>query len=112
MNLSESRATVLKNMIGILLIAAGLSLTFATNLALAKRSGGDDSRSELYGIVQERPQKALRGQWVISGRSFTPDSGTEFDETQGPLRVGSCAKVQVRNGRVHEIDSEPMQDCQ
>ncbi len=112
MKLSKCRTIVFKNIISVLLIATGVSLAVAPDRALAKRSGGDGNRSEFYGIVQERPQKELRGQWVIGGRRYMPDSETEFDETQGPLRVGTCAKVQMRNDRVHEIDSEPMQDCQ
>jgi hypothetical protein len=54
----------------------------------------------------------LQGEWVIGGRTFKTGAGTEFDEAEGRLTAGSCAKVEVRSGRVHEIDSEPMSDCQ
>ena len=93
-------------------ITAGLSMSLIPGPALAKRSGGDEERSEYYGLVQERPYDGQQGEWVIGGRTFIADQGTEFDEAEGPLREGSCAKVQMRNGRVHEIDSEPMHDCQ
>ena len=51
------------------------------------------------------------GTWVFGGRSVTTDRATEFDETEGRLTVGRCAKIDIRNGRVHEIDSEPASDC-
>jgi hypothetical protein len=53
----------------------------------------------------------MQGDWVIGGRTFTADAGTEFDQADGELKVGGCAKVHLRNGRVHEIDSEPMENC-
>jgi len=48
---------------------------------------------------------------VIGGRTYNADAGIEFDQTEGKLAVGSCAKVHIRGGRVHEIDSEPMRNC-
>ena len=87
--------------------------TFAsltTGLAQAKQ-GRDENRLEYYGIVEKRPQEGMQGEWTIGERVFITDNSTEFDETEGPLTEGSCAKVHIRNGRIHEIDSEPMQDC-
>jgi len=95
----------------VFIFTIALSLFIATDAVLAK-GGGGDNRSDFYGIVQERPEKQLQGAWVIGGRTFTADAGTEFDQSEGQVTVGSCAKVHVRNGRVHEIDSEPMRDCQ
>jgi len=43
--------------------------------------------------------------------SVTADRSTEFDEVEGRFAVGRCAKVDLRNGRVHEIDSGPASDC-
>lgn len=94
-----------------------LAFTFALTLitgpeeARARRGGTDDNRFEFYGVVQSLPAKGLRGVWVIAGRTVTADSGTEFDQVEGKLAVGRCAKVHIRNGRVHEIDSEPMRNC-
>lgn len=76
---------------------------------LAKR-GGDQIRSTVYGVVEARPE-TLVGRWVIGGRVFIADGATEFDQSEGPLRVGTCAKVHLRDGFVHEIDSEPMRNC-
>jgi hypothetical protein len=103
---------VLENKTSALFIAACLLMPLPADLALAKRGGGDENRSEYYGIVQARPHNGRQGEWVIGGRTFIVDQGTEFDETEGLLSVGRCTKVHVRNGHVHEIDSEPKQDCQ
>lgn len=78
--------------------------------AFAKRRG-DDSRSRFYGIIQVRPASGLHGEWMIGGRTFITDSRTEFNQSEGALAPGSCAKVDIRSGRVHEIDSEPMRNC-
>jgi hypothetical protein len=88
-----------------------LMLVVAPDMVVAKRGGDGDNRSEFYGIVQARPENALQGEWVIGGRTFRADVGTEFNQSEGLLRVGSCAKVHLRDGRVHEIDSEPMRNC-
>ncbi len=95
-----------------LIFTIALPLFIATDIILAKGSGDNDNRSEFYGIVEERPEKRLQGDWVIGRLAFTADAGTEFDQSDGQLTIGSCAKVHVRNGRVHEIDSEPMRNCQ
>lgn len=91
--------------------ALTLSLLTGPDQAQARRGGTDDNRSEFYGIVQSLPAKGLRGEWVISGRIIIADTGTEFDQVEGKLAVGRCVKVHIRNGRVHEIDSEPMRNC-
>lgn len=77
--------------------------------ALAKK---DDDRDRLrfYGWVEVMPE-GLHGTWVIGGQQVTTNPRTEFDQADGPLVVGGCAKVDIRGGLVHEIDSEPLQDC-
>jgi hypothetical protein len=47
----------------------------------------------------------------IGGFAVTTNPATRFDQLDGPLAVGGCAKVDIRNGLVHEIDSEPLEDC-
>lgn len=76
-------------------------------------SGKDDGRErvEFYGVIESRPVGALHGKWQIGGRSFTVNAATQFDQTEGDLAVGSCAKVELRDGQVHELDSEPRHDC-
>ena len=95
---------------GIVFVAAVACLGMA-QIALAKSDKRFDGRTEFYGIIQEKPSTGFHGKWVIGGRAVISDSRTEFDQADGPLVVGGCAKVHIRNGRVHEIDSEPMHDC-
>jgi hypothetical protein len=65
-------------------------------------------------LVQSRPI-GLLGEWTIGDLVFLANNDTEFDFDEGPLTVGSCAKVRyfTRNGvRIaDEIDSEPQRDC-
>jgi hypothetical protein len=111
MSYSVNEPKIFKAMMNVLIIMIALPLFIVTDTVLAK-GGGDNNRSEFNGIVQERPEKELQGVWVIGGRTFTADAGIEFDQSEGQLTVGSCAKVHIRNGRVHEIDSEPLRNCQ
>ena len=108
MRLSGKQPVVAKVIMTALIVA----IFSAPQMALAKRGSDEKQRSSVYGIVSERPEGRLHGVWVVGGVTFTTDAGTEFDQSDGELKVGSCAKVDVRNGRVHEIESEPMRDCQ
>lgn len=92
---------------------AGVALLAALLLSptiLAAKDGEGRDRQRFYGRVEVRPE-TLQGTWVIGGREVTTSPQTEFDQTDGPLEVGACAKVELRNGIVHEIDSEPDRDC-
>ena len=75
--------------------------------ALAKN---DENRVRFYGLIEQRPE-ALHGTWVIGGRVLITNQQTEFEQEEGPLQIGGCAKVDIRNGRVHEIDSESPSNC-
>ena len=77
----------------------------------AKRGSDDESRKIFIGVIQSIPSSGLQGEWIIGGQTFSTASGTEFDQTDGSLTVGGCAKAEFKNGVVHEIDSEPMSDC-
>jgi hypothetical protein len=77
----------------------------------ARREGGDEIRERFSGTIEARPGEGLHGTWVIGGVTVVTSPDTEFDETEGALAVGGCAKVEVRNGRVHEIDSDPPGAC-
>ena len=83
--------------------AAGLS-----NFGEARDDTKD--RVRFYGWVESMPEGML-GTWIIGGQTFVAGPGTEFDEVDGPLKVGGCAKVDIRGGALHEIDSEPHHDC-
>ncbi|MEW6490144.1 MAG: hypothetical protein AB1578_19835 [Thermodesulfobacteriota bacterium] len=89
-------------------IAVALALSFvAPGPAEAK---DDRDRTRFYGWVESMPE-GFHGTWLIGGRQVTTSPQTQFDQTDGPLRVGGCAKVDVRGAVVHEIDSEPPEDC-
>ena len=70
----------------------------------------DESRVRFYGWIEAMPD-GLHGTWQVGGRTLTTGPGTEFNQTEGTLVVGGCAKVDIRGGMVHEIDSEPTSDC-
>lgn len=74
------------------------------------RRGDGGARARFHGWVEKMPE-GLHGAWVIGGRQVTTNPRTEFDQVEGPLRIGGCAKVELRGGAVHEIDSEPDHNC-
>ncbi len=63
-----------------------------------------------YGIIENRPDGKV-GTWVIGGRSVEVTNRTDLQEYNGPLKVGSCAEVEIDDGKVEEIDSEPLNKC-
>ena len=78
---------------------------------LEAMQGSDKDRREYYGVINKRPHGQFHGEWVIGNEIVVTDNSTEFNENEGPLLEGSCAKVHIRNGRIHEIDSESMEKC-
>ena len=78
--------------------------------AALARGGGDRDRYRFYGWVEFIPE-GFHGTWIIGGRAVTTNPRTQFDQKDGPLEVGGCAKVDIRDGLVHEIESEPPRDC-
>jgi len=108
---SADRPGIVKILLFSLSITVVLPLFAGPDRVLARSGGSGDDRSEFYGIVQSLPAKGLQGVWVIAGHTITTDADTEFDQVEGKLAVGRCVKVHLRNGRVHEIDSEPMRNC-
>lgn len=65
---------------------------------------------ELKGIIQSRPEGKV-GTWVIAGATLQVTEETKLDEEDGPLVVGACAEVDIKNGVVTEIESEEPSDC-
>ncbi len=70
----------------------------------------EEKRIRFYGWVESMPN-GLQGTWVIGGRQVTTTPQTKFDQIDDPLMVGGYAKVEIRSDSVHEIDSEPNEDC-
>jgi hypothetical protein len=93
-----------------LLLTLAIGATLAAPGDVWAKRGGDKDRERFYGWVESMPE-GLHGTWIIGGQEVTTSPQTQFDETDGPLRTGGCAKVDIRGGVVHEIDSEPPSDC-
>jgi len=85
------------------------ALSMAPEIAAGKEDD-DRDRVRFYGWVESMPE-GLHGTWMIGGQKVTTNPQTRFDQEDGPLMVGGCAKVDIRGGVVHEIDSEPAADC-
>lgn len=96
------------------LVALVLGLMLASFLvapvAAVAKDDHDRDRARFYGWVEVMPE-GLHGTWIIGGQQVTTNARTEFDQLDGPLMVGGCAKVDIRGGLVNEIDSEPARDC-
>ena len=95
----------------ILFTAAVIVLLAMPVTASAKRGDDDRDRRVFKGIIQSMPADGFHGEWIIGDYAITTVPGTEFDQDDGPLSVNGCAKVEFRNGVLHEIDSEPLSDC-
>ena len=68
------------------------------------------SKQEFYGVIESRPDGKI-GTWVVGGRSVNVTEQTEIDEDNGPLDVGACADVELKNGDAKDIESEPSRKC-
>jgi hypothetical protein len=95
--------------VGLVLGLTISAISVAPAAAEAKDDSGKD-RLRFYGWVESMPE-GLQGTWLIGGRQVTTSPRTQFDQADGPLMVGGCAKVDIRGSVVHEIDSEPPNDC-
>jgi hypothetical protein len=100
-----------RGVLGSLLLMGAMLL--ALNWQAQAAYADDDLKHR--GIITAMPASAdLLGEWTVGGRVFIADANTEFDQEEGQLAVGVCAKVAYRTtdaGLVaEEIDSEPA-DC-
>lgn len=66
---------------------------------------------DFYGIVEKRPEGQV-GTWVIGGRSVEVVESTEIDTDHGELSIGACVEVDIDDGKVEEIESEPPRKCE
>ena len=76
-------------------------------LSIDRAALADD---EFHGIIESRPD-GKAGTWVVGGRSVEVTEHTDLDEDHGPLRVGACANIEMDQGVVEEIESEPTSKC-
>ncbi len=70
-------------------------------------SGGDDW-PEWRGVVESMPSGGLTGSWVVAGRTFQADSGTQFKQDHGLFQVGACVEVkyQTTSGSYRAVKME------
>ncbi|MDW8269857.1 MAG: DUF5666 domain-containing protein, partial [Anaerolineae bacterium] len=98
-----------------LALLVGLAVVLLTGPVGPAAADDRDDLPTWRGWIESQPIGTNLGTWVVGGRAFQADSHTEFDQEEGPLVVGACAKVkyQTVNGvdRAVEIDSEPPTDC-
>ena len=66
---------------------------------------------EFYGVIESLPNNKA-GSWVVGGRSFDVTEKTELDEDHGPFIVGACVDIEIDDGMVEEIESEPLNKCE
>ncbi len=92
------------------LLASTLLLILTTPPLLEAKNDDHRDRDRFYGWIESMPP-GFHGTWTISGRQITTNPRTEFDQLDGPLKTGACVKVDIRSGKVHEIDSEPLSNC-
>jgi hypothetical protein len=65
---------------------------------------------DFYGIIESRPEGKV-GTWIVGGRSVEVIERNDLDEDNGLLKIGACAEVDVDDGKVEEIESEPARKC-
>ena len=87
----------------LVLLAALLGLGLAMNSASA--------RDDFDGIIESKPAGGGAGAWVIGGRTIYVTEQTDLDISDGPLDVGACVEVDIKDGYVVEIDRERNGDC-
>lgn len=101
--------------LAVLALLAGLAAAFLVAADAQTVAAAKGDLPTWRGWVESRPSGTNVGTWVVGSRAFQADSSTEFNQEEGPLVVGACAKVkyQTANGvdRAVEIDSEPASDC-
>lgn len=75
-------------------------------------SGDGDAR--FYGEIESMPGGDGQGSWVVGGRTFTADAGTDFEEDDGQFAPGACVKVEYAPASptvASKIETEPVGDC-
>lgn len=94
-------------------ILTSILLASLATTAQAKYYNYNEQAADLVftGIVQSKPIGGLHGIWLIAETMLRTNVSTHFNQQDGRLRVGACVKVELRNGKVHEIDSEPAHNC-
>ncbi len=85
--------------------AIGLVMALGFGLSLPAQAD-----SEFFGIVESMPS-GLTGTWIIDGREVRATRGTDIEYHYGPIKVGSCVKVEMDWNKAEEIESLPPEWC-
>lgn len=83
-----------------------VACTFTAQI-IAQAALADDN---FHGIIESRPDGKV-GTWVVGGRSVNVAENTDLYEEHRPLKVGTCAEVEIEDGVAEEIESEPPRKC-
>jgi hypothetical protein len=65
--------------------------------ALADDGNGEGNDAELTGVVESLPASGLVGDWTVSGTVVHVSDGTEIDQDEAPVQVGSTVEVKGTN---------------
>ena len=68
------------------------------------------SANDFHGLVDNRPAN-VAGTWVIGGRELQVSAKTRLVQDQGPIQVGTCVAVDLKQGQVEEIESQKPDQC-
>ncbi len=85
-------------------------VSFAVALVAASIVQVAVADDDFYGIVEQRPAGKV-GTWIVGGRPIEVTVRTDLDEDNGLLKIGACAEVEIDDGEVEEIESEPARKC-
>ena len=104
--------SMLATLIGAVLVSLTGTFIYSQTLQAASVDGGG---FDWRGTVETIPTGSFVGTWVIGGRTFSANGTTEMNQDEGPLQVGSCAKVKYQvEGATNwalEIESQTGDDC-
>jgi hypothetical protein len=65
---------------------------------------------DFHGIIEKRPEGNV-GTWIVGGRPIEVTERTDLEEDNGPLKTGACVEVDIDDGEVEKIESEPARKC-
>lgn len=84
-----------------------LVMVLALGLGMLQTALADD---EFYGVLEKRPAGKV-GTWVVSGKALKVTKKTELEADHGALKAGACVEVEIDEGHVESIETEPKKKC-
>jgi len=78
--------------------------------AVYKCGGGNDDNDgasyKVYGAISSFPPAPYVGNWVIGGITYTADTGTHLEQSDGPFQTGACVEVKYVAGSNKALEVE------